>query len=510
MSAERSAAPGQAVTLEQLAVALAIDPSVGATNRDTTVQNAVASVRSAHTFAELEGAEAGDVVLIAPGLQPGVPSYRFDLALGRMADGVAAIVGGDPSPTGRRVAARRGVALAQLRPGYDVASLAVLVRDLTSSDQQIELAGLELACRAADNCDDASQIEELLADVSASMGCRLALLRAKSSSNDLPIRVQGVVRKYLSVDVNADSSDRTLTPLMEIGRSHIARRIEALLQAEFDANELPDTTRSELINEILLNDPSTSADSVRRLREADFPVDGSHCAIRIDCHDPSTLLDGDIAVFRAQQRIAAATYEAVRETGGSWARAGTAHSVILVSSRPTPHGQLVAPEVSTAAERALEAADAIIDGLRIHVGIGGQHLGVAGLRTTVNEAATAVRSAREAGHPNQPHHFDRLGLSRSILQWAEIDGVRPVVYDVLAPLLAQKPRQAGESLATLRAYLDNGRNIAATAEQLHLHRNTVRYRVDRLRKQLSVDLDNPDDRLLVELGCRLVTSERDV
>jgi DNA-binding PucR family transcriptional regulator len=55
---------------------------------------------------------------------------------------------------------------------------------------------------------------------------------------------------------------------------------------------------------------------------------------------------------------------------------------------------------------------------------------------------------------------------------------------------------------TLRAYLDSFGDIAAAASWLHVHPNTVRYRVRGIEKLLSTSLADPDVRLLLSLGLR--------
>jgi DNA-binding PucR family transcriptional regulator len=55
---------------------------------------------------------------------------------------------------------------------------------------------------------------------------------------------------------------------------------------------------------------------------------------------------------------------------------------------------------------------------------------------------------------------------------------------------------------TLGAYLDGFGDIAAVAQRLHVHPNTVRYRVRRIEKLLSTSLADPDDRLVLALGLR--------
>ena len=55
---------------------------------------------------------------------------------------------------------------------------------------------------------------------------------------------------------------------------------------------------------------------------------------------------------------------------------------------------------------------------------------------------------------------------------------------------------------TLHAYLEEFGDIATVATRLHVHPNTVRYRVRRIEKLLSTSLRDPDDRLVLALSLR--------
>ena len=55
---------------------------------------------------------------------------------------------------------------------------------------------------------------------------------------------------------------------------------------------------------------------------------------------------------------------------------------------------------------------------------------------------------------------------------------------------------------TLSVYLDSFGDVAAAAEALHVHPNTVRYRVRRIEQVLGSSLADPDVRLLLALSLR--------
>ena len=52
-----------------------------------------------------------------------------------------------------------------------------------------------------------------------------------------------------------------------------------------------------------------------------------------------------------------------------------------------------------------------------------------------------------------------------------------------------------ELVPTLHAFLLEERNWVNTAARLHIHRNTLRYRIDRIQELTGLDLENPMQRL---------------
>lgn len=72
----------------------------------------------------------------------------------------------------------------------------------------------------------------------------------------------------------------------------------------------------------------------------------------------------------------------------------------------------------------------------------------------------------------------------------------------LAPLSGLPGRSRARLEETLLAWLRHGGSIAAVAAELHVHRQTVRYRLKLLREAFGGELDDPDGRLELELALR--------
>jgi len=488
------AAPQHAVSIIDLKAQLVLAPEFAA-----HAENRVDHVRAARTFTELESARAHEIVVLDPVLIPAVSTYRFDLALGALGPDVAAVLGGRPSATAQRTALSKGVVLGGLAPGADFSSLLLLVRDLARGRQQRDLSVLEAMCRACDLTKSAVELDDLLAEASQLLGASVELAAQPSSSNDEVIRLHGAPTMYLL----AGDAPLAGSHLSRAARSYLARCLQQLLQAEVDAQPSGVVPTSDLLNEILL-DEADSVGAVQRLRRTGFPLDGSHTAIRVDCHGNAEPGEAPMTA-RLRVQIGEAVSGAVADAAGQWTRTGTQASIVLIASQSGAEIDENPLNVARSANWIVAAIEGL--GAQVHIGVGTAHVGVEGLRATVSEATTALRSAVDNRTLNEPHYFDRLGLGRALMQWSEIKWVKPVVNETLAPLLEQPPDRRRESLRTLRTYLDTGRSIGQTARLLHMHRNSVRYRIARIEQMLDVDLNDPDERLFIELGCRLFLDE---
>ena len=80
--------------------------------------------------------------------------------------------------------------------------------------------------------------------------------------------------------------------------------------------------------------------------------------------------------------------------------------------------------------------------------------------------------------------------------------VRDLAATRLAPLAGLTPAATARLQETLLAWLRRQGNVALVADELHVHPQTVRYRLARLRERFGADLDDPDARFELELALR--------
>jgi sugar diacid utilization regulator len=77
------------------------------------------------------------------------------------------------------------------------------------------------------------------------------------------------------------------------------------------------------------------------------------------------------------------------------------------------------------------------------------------------------------------------------------------VNSVLGSLADRDGKGGGDNVKTLIAYFAEDRHLKRTAERLHVHLNTVRYRIERIEEILEISFRDPDQRFRVEWAVRL-------
>jgi len=131
----------------------------------------------------------------------------------------------------------------------------------------------------------------------------------------------------------------------------------------------------------------------------------------------------------------------------------------------------------------------------VTVALGAPQDGIGGFVHTHEQAEHAQVVARAAGAAG-PRLVPITAVGAVALMCADLDAARTWVADVLGPLAAHDPA-AGQLRHTLREFLANGGSYVATASRLHLHRNSVAYRINKAEEQLGrsvregrLDLEN--------------------
>lgn len=135
------------------------------------------------------------------------------------------------------------------------------------------------------------------------------------------------------------------------------------------------------------------------------------------------------------------------------------------------------------------------------IGVGRRHQGVRGIAASYAEAEEAVRHGPPAAH--HAVTFSDVLLDHLIRSSPHADAL---LDETIRPLQAYDRARNADLLGTLRTYYERRFSLARSAADLHVHPNTVEYRLRRIHQLTDRDPHDPDDLLLLLLGLKAASS----
>jgi sugar diacid utilization regulator len=487
----------------------------------------VVTVRLAERFSDLNPAPAQSLVVLSRAASAAATDYRLDMALRWAAVHNVAAVGcfsdgrWQPPMTAVDIAERADIALVSVPAAAELTWLLRAIMQETGGGAERALAraeqGLAAVLHAAETGADT---EGLRASVSRALGIDVvARLYADDDRGHRPEDTPGVPAQpggasepgRVSVPIVVGETIAGEFTVLAHGDMAVAAnlvlRIAAssagrLLDLARRARELPIRSRSELLTELLMSDAALTEDLRDRAMQLGVPIGGWHVAVRIEAENLDEAGRDEVHRFELLDTAGQAALQAVARTGGSWYLSRISRAIVLVRMTSSHPGTQAGLRAARSAEGALAAIRGRFPGLRLRGGVGAPHEGPMGLRASAAEARIALVAARSAGKPEGVATHDATGVQRMLMEWYASDTARASVRAQLAPLERLGPARGETAIRTLAAYLDQQGSIVRTASALHLHRNAVAYRLRRITDLLGVDLDDPDQRLALQLACR--------
>jgi hypothetical protein len=122
----------------------------------------------------------------------------------------------------------------------------------------------------------------------------------------------------------------------------------------------------------------------------------------------------------------------------------------------------------------------------------------------VRQAERAIDLGLRLGRAGRPVRYDELGIYRLLCTIGDMQQLMGFARDVLGTLLDYDIEHRTELVRTLSVYLQHHGSHKQSARRLHLHTNTVAYRVARIEAITGLHLGDPDDRLVAQVAVKII------
>ena len=218
------------------------------------------------------------------------------------------------------------------------------------------------------------------------------------------------------------------------------------------------------------------------------------------------VIHGTLEATEATRRLAGIGVNSTRKNVVLLAESAAHDKQLGSSSLPQPLGTAVTAVVGKDLVVVVHddgtGAGALARGLSDHLAEAGIHatIGIGGAYTKPNGLRWSYFEARDAASHGLPvNEPERLSLT-SLLLASEDVPLADMANESLNPLRQFDAAHGAELMTTLESYLGNNGSVAAVAEELTLHRNTVRYRLAQITELSGYDPAQTADRVQLWLA----------
>jgi purine catabolism regulator len=119
------------------------------------------------------------------------------------------------------------------------------------------------------------------------------------------------------------------------------------------------------------------------------------------------------------------------------------------------------------------------------------------------EAQQALEIGRRLFGEGSLHSFARLGVYRLLFYLDGQSELTDFYQETLGPLLQHDARGDGTLIETLEGFFHCNGNLSETARTMHLHRNSLLYRLSRIEELLGRSLEDPELRLSLQVALKI-------
>lgn len=159
--------------------------------------------------------------------------------------------------------------------------------------------------------------------------------------------------------------------------------------------------------------------------------------------------------------------------------------IILLGKKEKP--QIALEKIS---EKILIQAKNKLPEVSLSIAAGRFHPGIEGIKKGFFEAREALKLGRKLQPREKFYNFADLGIYKLLLQVGDLAELKSFFQEELGRLIDYDKKHNSELIKTLEIFLQYQGNKQQAARELHIHRNTLNYRLQRIEEVLGI---NPED-----------------
>lgn len=252
-------------------------------------------------------------------------------------------------------------------------------------------------------------------------------------------------------------------------------------QAIFDTQQ---RLKGELIDKLFSGQIDETL--IQKAKNLNFDPTGSYVAMIIDLNDiPNRKKNLEESMIRHMIQIANHLF--LEKYPQSIAVSNNDQIIVLFSFNTKETSSKVISQIKKLARRFQQEIYLKKYTMEVNIGIGRVTPGLLYVHKSLQEATRCLKYIQSYNFEYNVLSYSDLGVQRFIMQNPK-EELMDFIQEVLGPIIEYEQSRKGELLETLFVYLQCNQNIKESADALHVHVNTLNYRLKRIEEILSIDL----------------------
>jgi sugar diacid utilization regulator len=318
-----------------------------------------------------------------------------------------------------------------------------------------------------------------------------------------PILVGDEVPSYL---ITIDPADNIFGEDMSLlVTEHAATICGVILGRERVVAAAARRVRDDLVEGLLLGRGRDQSDTSRWAAHLGYDPARDHnvMAIAFDLPAPAATAPSLADAAAQRQRIWESIEHFVATRAPDAIVSARESEVVIVAAAPPEQGP-AAMDARRLAHACLARLAELFPAARVVIGIGGTCRDPREVARSYAQAQRTTQTLKRLGRAGTVSAFGDLGVLRLLLQVPDLAELRSFAADVLGKLAVHEQEHKSEYLTTLACYFRENNSPQRASRILHVHPNTVAYRVKRIEEITGLRLDNYTDRLIAQVALEIL------
>ncbi|WP_041580262.1 PucR family transcriptional regulator [Bacillus sp. 1NLA3E] len=321
----------------------------------------------------------------------------------------------------------------------------------------------------------------------------------------LPVAVSDYIYGYLVVwQTVSDLTEFDYIVLEDASRIMALERIKAR-----EIEEVKLKIRQDFFDD-LLTGKITSNDNIQTLCDLHgLKSDYMHYCIVIDIEPDETRVDEDIIARKYKlennaKKCVNLIYDLSRKSAnGEVISFYRNNRIIILVGKKEFNPTSTKDEAKIFSNELYKSLTKEIPATTFLFGIGSQYKTISTLHKSFFEAHEAIRLMKQFNNNTVVSHFEDYSVYHFLGSNIKNPELEDFFIKSLGKIYDHDNLHGTGYLTTLESYFQNNHNLSETAKALFIHRNTLIYRIEKIREILNTDLKNSEELLQIQLALKV-------